>query len=585
MELLLKRIAGEDELPERRLIIDIDNPISIGRASKTETKQLIPAVTNCWIRNPVISRTHAELTLQPSGIVSVKPPNSSQLETDQVAMQNPAVVFIQDKKSSHGTYVNGQNIQNIKHPLQDKDEIRFGSEVMRGEGQPAPFQLSLLIRCTDFSTETFRPPVFSFQIGHSQPPPLTKAVDTTIIDTTSTGITITVPDDSGAESEGEEDVAELEQASSVPLLSSENTGMRCVMTKMQGGWLKGYTGSSFLGSQANPWTIDEADMVPNSDPVRDTANEEDDDASSDSNISLQHDEDLEESRLDTEEDEDPLVVFDDDEESELEDHDSEGIAESPIYTPKSPQYVPAETDSLASGYTPPQFGTDTGYWDAPFAFGSFPSYSRANDSMFNNPPPPWPMQDAQQSTLIPGVFSKADRHAESSAPQHSANAGTETAPLKPTTTNTRDLLDLNRRAYNKTDMSINSLINPSPGKESSTTSTKRKADELDLEEEVDKTGLGAEASFSISNTVEIESDKLPQTPESLNKELIETPAFETVVPTTVTILASVAVEPPRKKQKLRTMVAKAAIFGAGVMVGSAGMLGGLMSLPDGFFQS
>lgn len=107
----------------------------IGRASKTEQKQLIPAVSNGWIRNPVISRNHAELTLEPSEAVSANSPPFSQLDTDRVAMQKPPVVFIQDKKSSHGTYVNGENIQHNKHPLQNGDKIRFGSEVMRGEGE------------------------------------------------------------------------------------------------------------------------------------------------------------------------------------------------------------------------------------------------------------------------------------------------------------------------------------------------------------------------------------------------------------------------------------------------------------------
>jgi hypothetical protein len=74
MELLLKRIDGEDELSERRLVIDHDTTIQIGRASKTEQKQLIPAISNGWIRNPVISRNHAILTLEPSGVVSVMTP-------------------------------------------------------------------------------------------------------------------------------------------------------------------------------------------------------------------------------------------------------------------------------------------------------------------------------------------------------------------------------------------------------------------------------------------------------------------------------------------------------------------------------
>ncbi|QDS78219.1 hypothetical protein FKW77_000954 [Venturia effusa] len=131
MELLLKRIDGEDELQERRLAIHHDTEILIGRASKTEQKQLVPAVDNgwirqeVWIRNPAISRHHAVLTLEPSEA-------------------KPGVVFNQDKKSSHGTYVNGESIEQNKHPLHNGDKIRFGSELKRGE-------------------ETFRPPVFSFE--------------------------------------------------------------------------------------------------------------------------------------------------------------------------------------------------------------------------------------------------------------------------------------------------------------------------------------------------------------------------------------------------------------------------------------
>lgn len=107
----------------------------IGRASKTEQKQLLPAVDNGWIRNPVISRHHAVLTLEPSEAVGTHPNTLSHPDTDPPAIQKADVVYIQDKKSSHGTYVNGENIQLTKRPLQDGDKIRFGSEVMRGEGE------------------------------------------------------------------------------------------------------------------------------------------------------------------------------------------------------------------------------------------------------------------------------------------------------------------------------------------------------------------------------------------------------------------------------------------------------------------
>jgi hypothetical protein len=299
------------------------------------------------------------------------------------------------------------------------------------------------------------------------------------------------------------------------------------------------------------------------------------------------------------EDEEPLGMSDE-EESEIEDHDSEGIAESPIYTPKSPRYVPGEAESTAAvrGYTPPQFGNDAGYWDGPFA--SY-NWTRANDSMFANAQP-WGMETSQQSARVPTIFpSVSQASAELSVPQHSAftHIISDSASIPAVhglkVTSTREMLDQTRRAYNKADMSIHNLINPSPGKESSITGTKRKADELEAEE--DETMLEMEAAEVAVTSAdvpsppavphseivadEIESDKLPQTPESLNKELIQSSASAADVPTTVTITA-VATEPPRKK--LRTMATKAATFGAGIMVGGAGVLLGLISLPDGYFQ-
>ncbi|KAE9969343.1 hypothetical protein EG328_006933 [Venturia inaequalis] len=569
LELLLKRIDGEDELHERRLPIDYNTEIMIGRASKTEQKQLVPAVDNGWIRNPVISRHHAILTLEPSEAVGTHPLTLSQPDTDRVAMQKSGVVFIQDKKSSHGTYVNGENIQHTKHALQDGDKIRFGSEVMRGE-------------------ETFRPPVFSFetsQIGltYSVPSP-----ETTVIEEISTiGKTISVPDESDVESDAEEDISGEEQASSQAPMSSVNMG-------------------SFLGSQANPWAIDEADMIPDSAFLKATEEAQDDEVSSESNISLLYDDDLEiEEPLDTDEDEEVENVYDE-EESEIEDHDSEDIAESPIYTPKSPRYIPEEAESynrIDRDYTPAQYGNQSGYLDGPFAY-SRPSWASTNNHAFVGAPQPWETEVVKQPAR-PTSFSMVSPPTEKLVPQYSLIGsppnpapGLETISRTPVmdpisrTTSTRDLIDENRRAHNKADMSIRNLINPSPGRESNIAGTKRRAEVLDLDSDEEETllamvpkqtvALPAELPFT---PVDIASDKLPQTPESLSKEPIDTPVLDTVAPLNISTPVAVTTEPPRKKQKLRAMVSKAAIFGAGVMVGSAGMLGGLMSLPDGFFQS
>lgn len=381
-------------------------------------------------------------------------------------------------------------------------------------------------------------------------------------------------------------------------MSSASSGMTSTASDTLFPWLTDCTGS-FLGSQANPWTIDEADMIPDSDFLKATAEEQDDDASSESNISLLYDDDLEVEEpldIDTDENEEVEDIDDDEEESEVDDHDSEDIAESPIYTPKSPRYIPdgAESYSIDRDYTSAQYGNETGYLDGPFAY-SRPSWASTNNHAFIGAPQPWETEVVKQPAR-PTNFPMVSPPTEKLVPQYPL-----TGPSNPTlvaepisrTTTTRDLIDENRRAYSKADMSIHNLINPSPSRESHITGTKRKAEflDLDLDEEtllamVPKQTVDLPAEISSPPVpAEIESDKLPQTPESLNKEHIETSVLDTVALSSISAPAVIDAEPPRKKQKLRAMMNKVAIFGAGVMVGSAGMLGGLMSLPDGFFQS
>jgi hypothetical protein len=336
--------------------------------------------------------------------------------------------------------------------------------------------------------------------------------------------------------------------------------------------------------------------MPDSSFDADAADDQDDDAESDANISDMYDEDGDDEPLDLEEDEEPLGMSDE-EESEIEDHGSEDVAESPIYTPKSPRYVPGEAESTSAvrAYTPPQFGNDNGYWDGPFATYN---WARPNDSIFVNAQP-WGIEPSQQPARVAGVFPSANQ-IELSVPQHSSfthdlgdSASLPVSSLK--VTSTREMLDQTRRAYNKTDMSIHNLINPSPGKESSIAGTKRKADELDMAEDV--TMLETEADNTASTAADIasptvpcgevvaeniEAHKLPQTPESINKEQTESLGSTVDGPSPVTTVSTVTAEPQRKK--LRTMAKKAAIFGSGVLAGGVGVLVGLMSLPDGYFQ-
>lgn len=75
----------------------------------------MPAVDNAWIRNPVISRSHAELSVQ-----------------DVAGVPH---VHVEDVKSSHGTSVNGKNIGLEKRILNTGDRVQFGENVMRGTGE------------------------------------------------------------------------------------------------------------------------------------------------------------------------------------------------------------------------------------------------------------------------------------------------------------------------------------------------------------------------------------------------------------------------------------------------------------------
>jgi hypothetical protein len=115
-ELSLKRTqhCNDDDM-DRKLVVSNETAVQVGRASKTEHKQLVPAVDNAWIRNPVISRTHAEISV------------SDFLGTPSVN--------IRDLKSSHGTWVNGRSIGDEKHSLKTGDRLQFGTNVMRGEGK------------------------------------------------------------------------------------------------------------------------------------------------------------------------------------------------------------------------------------------------------------------------------------------------------------------------------------------------------------------------------------------------------------------------------------------------------------------
>ncbi|KAF2095749.1 hypothetical protein NA57DRAFT_59728 [Rhizodiscina lignyota] len=109
---------GKDDLKHRYVTLTEMKTIEVGRSSKSATKQLIAATNNCWVNNPVISRSHARLSVEKIGV------------EDTEKMQ----AFIRDTGSMHGTFLNGKKIEEGKnHRLITGDILQFGTDVTRGD--------------------------------------------------------------------------------------------------------------------------------------------------------------------------------------------------------------------------------------------------------------------------------------------------------------------------------------------------------------------------------------------------------------------------------------------------------------------
>ncbi|WPH01440.1 Hypothetical protein R9X50_00428600 [Acrodontium crateriforme] len=110
------------QLPFQLVLTDVNNPsdtrhinlsqqnptVTIGRASKTQAKNLAPNPDNALFNCPVISRNHAELRL-----------------TDNA-------IYVVDTKSLHGTAVNDVRLApHVPFTLYSGDVIKLGDEVVR----------------------------------------------------------------------------------------------------------------------------------------------------------------------------------------------------------------------------------------------------------------------------------------------------------------------------------------------------------------------------------------------------------------------------------------------------------------------
>ncbi|PWY91379.1 FHA domain protein [Aspergillus sclerotioniger CBS 115572] len=110
-------LSTSDDFPYRSLDFTPEiNHVNIGRASKRESKNLIPAKNNGLFDSRVMSRNHAKLWL----------------------------VYIRDGGSMHGTWINENKISSEEGTvIQHGDVVTFGSTVFRGRETYPP----LRVRC------------------------------------------------------------------------------------------------------------------------------------------------------------------------------------------------------------------------------------------------------------------------------------------------------------------------------------------------------------------------------------------------------------------------------------------------------
>jgi pSer/pThr/pTyr-binding forkhead associated (FHA) protein len=113
---------------ERVFTLNPDRPsIPIGRASKSVSKGLLGAVDNAWFDSPVMSRDHAEMTIDVEEKVR---PSTATLQVQSLCSQK---ITIQDIGSMHGTYLNGVELpRKTPMAIDDGDILVFGAEVRRG---------------------------------------------------------------------------------------------------------------------------------------------------------------------------------------------------------------------------------------------------------------------------------------------------------------------------------------------------------------------------------------------------------------------------------------------------------------------
>ncbi|KAE8453084.1 hypothetical protein EG329_012271 [Mollisiaceae sp. DMI_Dod_QoI] len=111
-KITLTALDGNVTPVERILILEPSSPTApIGRASKSISKGLFSAVDNAWFDSPVMSREHAQITMN----------------------AEDKIITIQDIGSMHGTHLNDTELaRNVPSTVNNGDTVVFGAEVRRG---------------------------------------------------------------------------------------------------------------------------------------------------------------------------------------------------------------------------------------------------------------------------------------------------------------------------------------------------------------------------------------------------------------------------------------------------------------------
>lgn len=143
---LTTRTDPHDDFVRVLKINPSNTTVVVGRASKNVDKGLVAARENAWFDSPIMSRKHA--------VFSINPENKA--------------AFIQDFKSTHGTFISGRKLLQYENcRLKDWDVITFGVKITAGTETypPRAFTVNLSWRSWNEPSLLFTPwPTGTFQV-------------------------------------------------------------------------------------------------------------------------------------------------------------------------------------------------------------------------------------------------------------------------------------------------------------------------------------------------------------------------------------------------------------------------------------